>query len=135
MRKRRKPRKVEVPRPNAQVLSREQISITRETDYIIRRAEDHDARIVTLGALILFSTHTGDAWILDTEDSLALCLALAGERQSFQVIETPGNFGVEWEAHYRIDGESFVVIEPEGRVRTILGYPTRAILQAMRRIG
>ena len=135
MRKRRSPSKADASRANSRVLSREQISITRETDYIIRRAEAHDARIVTLGALILFSTQTGDAWILDTEDSLALCLARAGERQSFHVIETPGEFGVEWEANYRIDGPSFVIIEPEGRVRTISGYPTRAILQAMSRIG
>ncbi len=91
--------------------------------------------MVTLGALILFSTETGDAWVLDAEDNLALCLARAGERQPFKVIETSNSFGIEWEANYRLDGGRFIVIEPEGRVRSILGYPTREIQQAMRRAG
>jgi hypothetical protein len=36
-----------------------------EVRYIQRRAADYDSRIVTIGQLILFSTKTGDAWLLD----------------------------------------------------------------------
>lgn len=102
---------------------------------MVQSAENRDARIVALGKLILFSTETGDAWVLDAEDNLALCLARSGERQSFRVIETPNRFGIEWNATYRIDGNNFVVIDPEGHVRYILGYPTRALQQAIRRAG
>lgn len=73
--------------------------------------------------------------MLDAEDSLALCLARAGERQSFSVLETPGSFGIDGKAHYRIEGDSFIVMQRDGQVRTILGYPAREILHAMRRIG
>ena len=41
-----------------------------EIDYIQRRAAEHDGRFVTLGPLILFSTDTGDAWLLDPADLL-----------------------------------------------------------------
>lgn len=135
MGKRKRPGKAETSPTRTRLLSREQISIARETDYIIQCAESRDARMVTLGALILFSTETGDAWVLDAEDNLALCLARAGERQPFKVIETSNSFGIEWEANYRLDGDRFIVIEPEGRVRSILGYPIREIQQAMRRVS
>lgn len=115
-----------------QVVSGEQISITREVNYIIKRAQESDTRVIRLGSLFLFSTRTGDAWLLDPEDNLALCLARDGERQSFTVTETAVSFGIEWSAHYRIDGEAFIVAEDSGQTKTILGYPTRELSQAMR---
>ncbi len=46
-----------------------------EVRYIIRRAANHDRRVVTIGQLTLFSSETGDAWIIDRDDRLALRLA------------------------------------------------------------
>ena len=113
-------------------MSQEQINISREADYIVQRAQESDVRIVRLGALVLFSTQSGDAWLLDTEDELSLCLARSGKRQAFRIIESQTNFSIEWAANYRIEGERFVVIEQSGQVRTILGYPIRDILQTVR---
>jgi hypothetical protein len=39
-----------------------------EVRYIQRRAANYDSRIATIGQLILFSTKTGDAWLLDPAD-------------------------------------------------------------------
>src|SRR6201989_2011951 len=50
-----------------------------EVRYIQRRAADYDSRIVTIGQLILFSTKTGDAWLLDPADQSAARLARDGE--------------------------------------------------------
>ena len=36
-----------------------------EARYIQRRAAGHESRIVSIGQLVLFSTETGDAWLLD----------------------------------------------------------------------
>ena len=38
--------------------------LAEEIDYIRSRAAEHDARLVTIGSLALFSTETGDAWLL-----------------------------------------------------------------------
>jgi hypothetical protein len=116
-----------------QVLSREQIDITGEAKYIVERARNFDARIVTLGPLVLFSTETGDAWMLDTQDGLALCLALEGEKQPFTIVETSANFSVEWGASYHIDGDRFVVISQPDRVQTFFDYPVAEIARAIRR--
>jgi len=132
MGKRKKPKQARNVQAQKQLSSRDQVSISREADYIVQRAQESDARIVKLGALVLFSTQSGDAWLLDTEGGLALCLARMGERQPFRIIESATNFSIEWAANYRIEGERFVVIEQSGRVRTIIGYPTREILRAIR---
>src|SRR5262249_13126433 len=42
-----------------------------EVRYIQRHAANHRGRIVTVGQLVLFSTETGDAWLLDPADQLA----------------------------------------------------------------
>src|SRR6202008_4160338 len=41
-----------------------------EVRYIQRHAANHHGRIVTIGQLVLFSTETGDAWLLDRADRL-----------------------------------------------------------------
>ena len=114
-------------------LTRAEVSINREADYIIKKAQVYDSRVVRLGGLLFFSTQTGDAWILDIEESLALCLARDGERQSFSILETPNNVQIVWEAQYIIDGERFVVTTTDDRVRTIVGYPTREIENSIKK--
>jgi hypothetical protein len=42
--------------------------LANEVRYIQRRVADHDSRILTIGQLVLFSTETGDAWLLDPAD-------------------------------------------------------------------
>ena len=134
MGKRKRPgREVSGSPIHSRVLIGDEISVTREAGYIVGRAQSGDARAVTLGRLVLFSTGTGDAWMLDAEDSLTLCLARAGERQSFQILETPTSYTIAWEADFRIDGDSFVVLYKTGRAVSILGYPTQHLLQAIRR--
>ena len=92
--------------------------------YIQRRAADHDSRIFTIGQLVLFSTQTGDAWLLDPADRLALRLARDGESEPVHIEETDTTFAIAWEGRYRIDGPAFVYSDLEnGRTTTILGYP------------
>jgi hypothetical protein len=98
-----------------------------EIDYVIGKAQERDSRVVRLGNLILFSTQTGGAWMLDPADGLALCVARDGVRQNYSVLETADNFQVAWNARYRVEDDAFVVVSPDGRVRSILGYPTREI--------
>jgi hypothetical protein len=58
-----------------------------EIRYITRRAAEHDGRVVTIGQLTLFSSETGDAWIIDREDHLALRLARQGDPEPFHIEE------------------------------------------------
>jgi hypothetical protein len=99
-----------------------------EVRYIQRRAGNHDGRIVVIGQLVLFSTDTGDAWLLDRSDQLAARLARNGETEPVEIEETDTAFTIGWKGSYRLDGPAFVYSDREtGRVVTILGYPTDKI--------
>ena len=99
-----------------------------EIDYIQRRAAEHDGRFVTVGPLILFSTDTGDAWLLDAADHLAARLARDGDPEPIYFEETDTNFAIGWKGNYSIEGNAFIYIESDsGRIVTILGYPTRRL--------
>jgi hypothetical protein len=119
---------------NAQILSKDQISIRGEIDYIIGRAAASKSRMVTLGSLVFFSTETGDAWLLDPQERSSLCLAREGSPMPVQVLETEQSFSIGWDSKFAVDGELFVVTEKNGRVRTIMGYPTKQIVKAITQI-
>jgi len=106
--------------------------IHREIRYIIQRAQAEDSRIVALGKLVLFSTRTHDAWLLDSEDDFAICLCRDGEPQPFRIMDTPDTFAIEWTARFAIEGAAFIVQERSGREIVIHGYPTVEIAAACR---
>ena len=93
-------RKNRPPRKRQQILSQAQINMTNEANYVIERAQESDTRVVSISPLVFFSTETGDAWVLDPSENLALCLARAGERQTFEIIETATQFAVNWQANF-----------------------------------
>jgi len=104
--------------------------LAEEIEYIRSRAAEHDGRLVTVGPLVLFSTETGDAWLLDPADSLAARVARDGDTEDIHFEETDTNFAIGWKGNYQIDGDAFVFIDRDtARVTTILGYPTRKLAQ------
>jgi hypothetical protein len=111
--------------PSQRIVEGKSFRLADEVGYIQRRAAAHDGRIVTIGQLILFSTETGDAWLLDPSDQLAARLARDGESEPIHIEETDTTFAIGWKGHYRIDGPAFVYSDQDtGRLTTILGYPT-----------
>ena len=83
-----------------------------------------------MGQLILFSTETGDAWLIDPADRLAARLARDGESEPIHIEETDTTFAIGWKGCYRIEGPAFVYADNDsGRVTTILGYPTGQLAQ------
>src|SRR5438067_2451390 len=101
------------------------LRLTDEVRYIQRRAAGYHGRVVTVGQLILFSTETGDAWLLDPADQFATRLASDGDPEPVHIEETDTTFAIGWKGHYRIEGDAFIYLDSDtGRVSTIRGYPT-----------
>src|ERR1700747_2636419 len=99
-----------------------------EVRYIQRRAADYDSCIVTIGQLILFSTKTGDPWLLDPANQSAARLARGRGREPIHIEETDTTLAIGWKGRYRIEGPAFVYSDEDtGRVATILGYPTQTL--------
>jgi hypothetical protein len=118
------------------IVKRKKGTILSEANYILRRAQEFDSRVVSFGPLLFFSTQSGDAWMLDHGDGLALCLAKEGEPQSVHIDETDENFKIEWTADYQVDGEVFNIFERSSQKPiSFFGYPIPDILRFSNRKG
>jgi hypothetical protein len=111
--------------PGQRIVEGRNFRLADEVRYIQRRTADYDSRIVTIGPLVLFSTQTGDAWLLDPADRLAARLAQDGQSEAIHIDETDTTFAIVWKGRYRIDGPAFIYSDRDtGRTTSILGYPT-----------
>ena len=116
--------------PGQRQVAGKEFCLADEVRYVQRRAAEHAGRFVTIGPLALFSTNTGDAWLLDAADHLAARLARDGDPEPIYIEETETNFAIGWKGNYRIDGKAFVYLDRDsGREVTILGYPTDRIAE------
>ena len=113
--------------------NRRRLRLADEIRSIQRRAAAHDGRVVTADQLVLFSTETGDAWLLDPFDHFAARLARDGDPESIAFEETDAGFQIAWPGAYRLDGPAFIYTDRQTRrISTIIGYPTQ-LLAAERR--
>jgi hypothetical protein len=106
----------------------EDFNLGDEVAYIQQRAAHRDGRIVTVGPVLLFSTETGDAWLLDPADQLAAPVAREGTPLPVPIEDSRKTFAIVWPGTYAIVGEAFVFHDGvSGRVTTFVGYPTRQL--------
>jgi len=101
--------------PGKRSLDGKDFCLSDEIDYIRSRAAEYDGRLVTVGPLALFSTDTGDAWVLDPADHLAARLARDGDPEDVYFEETETNFAIGWKGNYQIDGDAFILHRPRHR--------------------
>ncbi len=109
----------------------QKMNLFDEVAHIIQCAQDGECRVVSLAELVLFSTTTGDAWLLDSQDNFATCLLLGGKPQKNRITETPTSYAVEWQMQYAIDGDEFVLADNRGQTFVLSGYPLSEIQQAI----
>jgi hypothetical protein len=121
-------------RTHSRRLTGQQMSVSGEVSYITGLANQRTARVVSLGPLVFFSTQSGDAWVLDAADALALQLSQDGDRLPARVIETPERYMIEWEATFRIAGDAFICLDSGNWERAIMGYPIVEIRNAINRV-
>ncbi|MBO0711840.1 MAG: hypothetical protein J2P47_11245 [Acetobacteraceae bacterium] len=74
-------------KPGRRMVDGKSFRLADEIDSIQRRAAEHDGRIVTIGQLVLFSTETGDAWLLGPADHLAARLGRGGDPEPIHIEE------------------------------------------------
>jgi hypothetical protein len=74
---------------------------------------------------VLFSSESGDAWMLDLSEHLAVRLASDGQPEPIHIEDTETTFTVAWTGQYRIVGPAFLYTDRDSRrLTTMFGYPT-----------
>jgi hypothetical protein len=118
-----------IPRGSGKrVVQARDLRLADEVRYIQSRAADRDARIVTIP-----SSSSPLKPAIDPADHLALPLTRDGDPQPAQIEDTDTAFAIGWTGQYHIDGPAFVYLDQRnGRVATILGYPTQKLTQKAR---
>ncbi len=133
MTKFRKKNKYKKPSQVIQIIKLNAKLVNKEARYIIECAQRGDAKVVTLGHhLLFFSTFEGDAWLLDTEDKLALQLAIQGKVLPYRIMEKGSSLAIEWKADYSFSENGFAVRDKSGNIRLFPAYPVKEIQDAER---
>jgi hypothetical protein len=87
------------------VTSPSEANYTAEARFIQTAAAARRTHVVKLEQIVFFSTPTGDAWMLDSVNCSAACLAREGEIPPIPIVEaSAANLAVGWSSDYRIDG-------------------------------
>ena len=85
---------------------------------------------MSIGELVLFSSESGDAWMLDPSAYLAVRLASDGHPEPIHIEDTETTFTVAWTGEYGITGSAFLYTDRDSRrVTTMFGYPTQKLAQ------
>jgi hypothetical protein len=106
-------------------------SIREECEHIIAAELRGDVKIVMTKAgvacppFVLFSTGVGDAWLLEPDENLAMCLVWQGVREEIGISEDPSRIEVAWDGRYELLGDFFHLDtnNPKIRPRAVGGYP------------
>lgn len=105
-------------------------SLQAECELVIKAALDGVTNLIMTGPevlarpLILFASE-GDAWMLEPEENLALCLMFHGERQSLKINDLPTRIEIQWDGTFELAGDFFKVETDHPAIgrRAIGGFP------------
>ena len=84
---------------------------------------------VQVGPFVLFSTGIGDAWLLNPEEDLGLCLMWRGQVNEPKITETALELHIGWDAAYELAGP-FMKLDPfDNRIaaQAVGGYPLEGV--------
>jgi hypothetical protein len=111
-----------------QLIAGKDFNLVDEVTYIQQRAANRVGRMVTIGPVLLFSTETGDGWLLDPADHLAAPIARDGEALPLSIEDTKNTFAIAWQGDYAIVSDVFTFQDAvSGRVTTFISYPIQQL--------
>lgn len=105
-------------------------ALDAECEIILRAAREGIDKIIVTGPevlpvpFVLFASQ-GDAWLLDPEENLALCLMFRGQKMTRVFRDSARQIEIAWDGEFRLDGDGFAVKTEHEAIgaRVILGYP------------
>jgi hypothetical protein len=122
-------------RPAASESRRKTISLAEEIEIIQTAAEKGRKQMRELGVFVLFSTESGDGWLLEVTCQDALLLSSAGKAVGIEMEVTPETIAVNWSHRFAIRNKVFETTAYEDKkVVSYPDYPTASIAASVKRI-
>jgi hypothetical protein len=111
------------------------ISLAHEIDLIQKAAAEGKQKVKELGVFILFSTGSGDAWLLEISESDGVQLARGGVALDVPLDQQPETIEINWSHTFAFPNREFEITAYADRsVQTLTGYPAKEIHASMKRI-
>ena len=111
------------------------ISLSVEVEKIRKFASEKKEKVLSIGVFILFSSESGDAWLLEISDMDALKVSENGEDLEFKIEENPETLEINWSHRFAIKKKKFVVRSYINKSEeTYSNYPTHRIISLLKRI-
>lgn len=115
--------------------SRSLLTLKHECDAITAAELAGDVRVVMtgpelrLGPFVLFSTGIGDAWLIDPEEDLAMCLIWRWQKIAAVIRDDPAEMEIHWHGEFELLGDFFRVKTEHAEIgeRAIAGYPLEGV--------
>ena len=83
--------------------------------------------------LVLFTTTDGDAWLLEPNDELVMCLCWHRKAMPYRIRDDGRQVEMQWDGEFELRGPFFEVFTelPEIGSRLIAGYPVEALRERL----
>ena len=110
-------------------------SVKIEVEKIQESAKAKKAAVLALGVFVLFSTTTGDAWLLEVTDMDAIQVARGGEKLAVQIEENPETIEINWTHKFDVKNKKFILTSYKDKSEEIREeYPVHTILSTVKKI-
>jgi hypothetical protein len=107
--------------------ARRNMMIKGRAQIAVIHALKHKEHFDHTGNFIFFATTSGDAWMLDHRENLALKLADNAQEMEYEIKETTKTFSVKWSGEFCIEDGTFFSVE-QGKRNALMDYPVDALL-------
>ena len=112
-----------------------QISLKTEVEKLQEKAAGREKFVHALGVFILFSTESGDGWLLEITEMDAIQVATNGEKIEFEIDENPDTIEINWPYRFTIKNKKFVTTAyADDEVKVWEDYPSHRIVSAVKKI-
>ena len=111
------------------------VTLMAKVVEIQQAAMEKRQHIIEIGVFVLFSTLTGDSWLLELTDSDCIQLTDKGEKIQAAINESRDVIEVDWSHTFAIIDKRFEVEGYRDKKKELLAqYPTMEIAAAIKRI-
>lgn len=106
------------------------INVSKKISEYIELGKNGYPKLERWGNFIFLSTSSGEAWLLQIKEHLALRLVDRSEALPINIVENRHEFGVEWTDQFIINGTVFMATR-DGVVSSFYDYPIAQIQSLM----
>jgi hypothetical protein len=111
------------------------VTVRQAIDDIARDALNKLEKIKVLGVFVLFSTNTGDAWLLEVTDKDAIRLADKGKFCTIELDENPETIMINWSHKFSSTNKKFITTAYRNKRKAEYeNYPVAKINNAIKKV-